>query len=209
MIRRLFFHRVQLFATPWTAACQSSLSFTVSQSLLKIMFIESMMPSRHLLLCHSLLLLPSIFSSHRVISDESAFHIRRPKYWSFSFSIHPSNNYSGLISSKTDWYDLLAVQQGSSKTEYCLYFYYSWPWECDIYVGKWSPDSEPKKQTGLPSQSQTMLDQHRTPHRDASVRHSSWNNRRMLTPFEQLTLREDEGGPGKHSLFLTSYSLIK
>ena len=145
MIRRLFFHRVQLFATPWTAACQSSLSFTVSQSLLKIMFIESMMPSRHLLLCHSLLLLPSIFSSHRVISDESAFHIRRPKYWSFSFSIHPSNNYSGLISSRTDWYDLLAVQQRNSKTEYCLYFYYSWPWECDIYVGKWSPDSEPKK----------------------------------------------------------------
>ena len=122
MIRKLFFHRVQLFVTPWTAACQSSLSFMMSQSLLKIMFIESMMPSSHLLLCHPLLLLPSIFSSLRVISDESAFHIRRPKYWSFSFSIHPSNIYSGLISSRTDWYDLLAVQQRSSKTEYCLYF---------------------------------------------------------------------------------------
>ena len=128
MIRKLlFFSRVWLFAAPCPAACQSSLSFTISQSLLKIMFIESKLSSNHLLQCHPLLLLPSIFPSVRVISNESAFHIRRPKYWSFGFSIHPSNDYSGLISSKTDWSDLLAVQHGSSKTKYCLYFYYSWP----------------------------------------------------------------------------------
>ena len=128
MIRKLlFFSCVWLFATPCTAACQSPLSFTISQSLLKIMFIESMLSFNHLLQCHPLLLLPSIFPSVRVISNEPAFHIRRPKYWSFSFSIHPSNEYSGLISSRTDWSDLLAVQHGSSKTKYCLYFYYSWP----------------------------------------------------------------------------------
>ena len=115
---------VQLFVTPWTAARQSSLSFTISQSLLKIMFIESMLSSNHLL-CHPLLFLPLIFPTVRVISNESAFHIQRPKYWSFSFNIHPSNDYSGLISSRTDWSDLLLVQHGSSKTKYCLYFYYS------------------------------------------------------------------------------------
>ena len=102
--------RVQLFVTPWTAACQASLSFITSQSLLKLMSIESMMPSNHLILCHSLLLPPSIFPSIRVFSSESALHIRWPKYWSFSFSVSPSNEYSGLISVRIDWFDLLAVQ---------------------------------------------------------------------------------------------------
>ena len=101
---------VQLFATPWTAARQASLSITNSQSLLKIMSIESVMPSNHLILCHSLLLLPSTFASIRVFSIESVLCIRWPKYWSFSFSISPSNEYSGLISFRMDWLDLLAVQ---------------------------------------------------------------------------------------------------
>ena len=94
---------------PWTAACQASLSFTVSQSLPKLMSIESVMPSNHLILCR-LLLLPSIFPSIRGFSSESALHIRWPKYSSFSFSISPSNEYSGLISFKIDWFDLLVVQ---------------------------------------------------------------------------------------------------
>ena len=100
---------VRLFVTPWTAARQASLSFTISQSLLKLMPIESVMPSNYLILCCPLLLLPSIFSSVRVISDELALHIRWPKYWSFSFSINLSKEYSGLISFRTDWFDLLAV----------------------------------------------------------------------------------------------------
>ena len=99
---------VRLFATPWTAAHQASLSFTISRSLLKLMSIESVMPSNHLIFCHPLLLLPSIFPSIRGFSNESALHIRWPKYWSFSFS--PSNEYSGLISFRMDWLDLLAVQ---------------------------------------------------------------------------------------------------
>ena len=102
---------VQLFATPWTAAPQASLSFTVSQSLLKLMSIESVMSSNHLILCRPLLLLPSIFTSIRVFSSESALRIRWPKYWSFSFSISPSNKYSGLVSFRIDWFDLLAVQR--------------------------------------------------------------------------------------------------
>ena len=97
-------------ATPWTAARQASLSITNSWSLIKFMSIESVMPSNHLILCHPLLLLPSIFSSIRVFSKESVLHIRLPKYWSFSFSIIPSNEYSGLISFRVDWFDLLAVQ---------------------------------------------------------------------------------------------------
>ena len=90
--------RVQLFVTPWSAARQASLSFTISQSLLKLLSIDSMMPSNHLILCGPLLLLPSIFPNIRVFSNESALHIRWPKYWSFSFNISPSNEYSGLIS---------------------------------------------------------------------------------------------------------------
>ena len=98
------------FATPWTAACHASLSITNSQSLLQLISIESVMPSNHLILCHPLLLLPSIFPSIRVFSNESALHIRWPKYWSFSFNISPSNEHSGLISFRMDWLDLLAVQ---------------------------------------------------------------------------------------------------
>ena len=100
---------VQLFVTPWTAACQASLSITNSQSLLKLMSSESVMPSNHLILCHPLLLLPPMFPSIRVFSSESVLHIRWPNYWRFSFSISPSNEYSGLISFKFDWFDL-AVQ---------------------------------------------------------------------------------------------------
>ena len=96
-------------ATPRTAACQAFLSFTISQSLLKLMSIESVMPSNHLILCHPFLL-PSIFSSIRVFSNESALRIRWPQYWSFSFRISPSNEYSGLISFRIDWFDLLALQ---------------------------------------------------------------------------------------------------
>ena len=96
--------------TPWTVACQASLSLTISQSLLKLMSTESMMPSNHLTLCHPLLLLPSIFPRIRVFSIESALHIRWPKYWSFSFSISSSSEYSGLVSFRIDWLDLLAVQ---------------------------------------------------------------------------------------------------
>ena len=97
-------------ATPWTAACQASLSITSSQSLLKLMSIESVMTSNHLILCHSLFLSPSIFPSIRVFSNESVLHIRWPKYWSFSFSISPSDEYSRLISFRIEWFDLLAAQ---------------------------------------------------------------------------------------------------
>ena len=101
---------VQLFATPWTVARQASLSFTISQSLLKFMSIESVRPSNHPILCHHLLLLLSIFPSICVFCNESALPIRWPKYWSFSFSISPSNDYSGLISFRIDWFNLLAAQ---------------------------------------------------------------------------------------------------
>ena len=104
------FSRVRLFETPWTAAGQASLSITNSWSLLKLMSIESVMPSNHLILYHPLFLWPSIFPSIRVFSNESALHITQPKYWSFSFSINPSNEYSGLISFRMDWLDLLVVQ---------------------------------------------------------------------------------------------------
>ena len=103
--------RIQLFATPWTAACQASLSIINSWSLLKPLSIESVMSSNHLILCCPPLLLPSIFPSIRVFSSESVLHIRWPKYWSFNFSISPSNKYSGLISFRMDWLDLLAVQR--------------------------------------------------------------------------------------------------
>ena len=102
--------RVQLFVTQWTAEHQDSLSFIISQSLLKLTSIESVMPSNHFILHRALLLLPSIFPSIRVFSDESTLWIRWPKYWSFSFSINLSNEYSGLISFRIDWFNLLAVQ---------------------------------------------------------------------------------------------------
>ena len=97
-------------ATPWTAACQDSLSFTISRSLLKLMSIELVISSKHLILCHPLLLLPTICPSIRIFSNELALRIKWPKYWSFSFSISPSSEYSGLISFKMDWLDLLAVR---------------------------------------------------------------------------------------------------
>ena len=100
---------VQVFVTPWTAACQASLSITNSRSLPKLMAIELVMPSNHLILCGPLLL-PSVFPSIRVFSNESALHIRWPKYWSFSFNISPSNEHPGLISFRMDWLDLLAIQ---------------------------------------------------------------------------------------------------
>ena len=101
---------VRLFVTPWTAACQAFLSITNSRGPPKLMSIESVMPSNHLILCCPLLLLPLIFSIIRVFSNESALRIRWPKYWSFSFNISPSNEHSGLISFRMDWLDLLAVQ---------------------------------------------------------------------------------------------------
>ena len=112
--------RVQLFVTPWTAACQASLSITNSWSLFKLMSIESVMPSNHLMLCYPLLLLPSIFPSHRVFSKELVLRIRWPKYWGFNFSISPSNEHSGLISFRL--VDLLAVQ-GTLKS-----FLQHWIW---------------------------------------------------------------------------------
>ena len=105
----------RVFATPWTAAHQASLSITSSQSLLRLLSIESVMLSSHLILCHPLLLPPSILPSIRVFSNKSVLRIRWPKYWSFSFSISPSNEYSGLISFRMDWLDLLAVH-GTLKT---------------------------------------------------------------------------------------------
>ena len=105
-----YLNHIRLYSTPWTAACQACLSITNSQSLPKPMSIESVMPSNHLVLCHPLLLLPSIFPSIRVFSNESALCIRWPKYWSFSFNISPSNEHPGLISFRMDWLDLLAVQ---------------------------------------------------------------------------------------------------
>ena len=101
---------VRLFAIPWITASQASLSITNSRSLPKLMSIESVMPSNHLILCHPLLLLPSIFPNISIFWKESALHIRRPKYWSFSFNISPSNEHPGLISFRMDWLDLLAVQ---------------------------------------------------------------------------------------------------
>ena len=104
------FSCVRLFATPWTTAHQASLSITNFRSLLKLMSIESVMPSNHLILCHPLLLLQSVFPSIRVLSNESVLPTRWPEYWSFSFNISPSNKHSGLISFRMDWLDLLAVQ---------------------------------------------------------------------------------------------------
>ena len=120
---------VRLFATLWTAACKASLSITISQSLLKLMSIESVVPSNHLIQCHPLLL--SVFPSITVFSNESALHIRWPKYWNFSFNISPSSEHPGLISFRMDWLDHLAVQgtlksllqQHSSKHTYIMEYY--------------------------------------------------------------------------------------
>ena len=111
---------ILLFTTPWTSACQASLSFTISQSLLKLMSIELVMPSNHLTFCHPLLLPPSIFPSIRVFSSDMVLHSRWPKYWSFTFSISPSYEYLGLISFRIDWFDLLAVQGSGLVAKSCL-----------------------------------------------------------------------------------------
>ena len=134
------FSTVWLFATPWTAACQASLSITNSRSLVKFMSIKLVISSNHLILCCPLLLLPSIFPSIRVFSNESALCIRWPKYWSFSFNISPSNEHSGLLSFRMDWFDLLAVQgtlkslfqHHSSKVsilQHSAFFIYTLPYE--------------------------------------------------------------------------------
>ena len=138
--------RVQLFVTPWTAACQASLSIINIQSLLKLMSIESVMPPNHLILCRPLLLPPSIIPSIRVFSNETVLRIRWPNYWSFSFSISPSNEYSGQISFRTDWLDLLAgqgtlkslLQHHSSKTSIlwcsaCFMVQFSHPYMHDYW----------------------------------------------------------------------------
>ena len=117
---------IRLFVTPWTATHQASLSITNSQSLPKLMSIESMMPSNHLILCHPLLLFPSIFPSIRVFSNESALCIRWPKYWSFSFNISPSNKHPGPISFRMDWLDLLAVQGTLNTTVQKHQFFSTW-----------------------------------------------------------------------------------
>ena len=110
---------VRLFATPWTAACQASLSITNSRSLPKLMPIESVMPSSHLILCHPLLLLPSIFPNIRVFSNESVLCIRWPKYWSFSFNISPSNEHPGPISLRIAWLDLLVAAAAAKSLQLC------------------------------------------------------------------------------------------
>ena len=128
--------------TAWTAACQASLFFTVPWSLLKLMPIDSVMPSNHLILCRPLLILSSTFSSIRVFSSESALHIRWPKYWSFSFCISPSNEYSWLISFRINWFDLVAaqgtlkslVQHHSSKASV---LHHSLSWESNSYIYTW------------------------------------------------------------------------
>ena len=114
---------IQPFATSWTAAHQASLSITISRSLLKLMPIEPMMPSNYVILCHPFLLPPSILPSIRVFSNESVLCIRWPKYWSFSFNFNPSNVYSGLISFRIDWFDLLAVQ-GTLSFFFLILFYF-------------------------------------------------------------------------------------
>ena len=113
----------QLFATPWTIACHASLSFTKSQSLLKLMSIKSVMPSNHLVLCCPLLLLPSIFPSNKVFPNDSVFYTSWPKYWSFRFRFSPSNEYSELISFRTDWFGLLVVQGALESEEGSLSTY--------------------------------------------------------------------------------------
>ena len=133
---------VQLFATPCTTAHQASRSITNSQSLLKLMPVESVMPSNHLILCHPLLLLSSIFPSIRVFSNESTLCIRWPKYWSFSFNISPLNEYSGLISLRMDWLDLLAVQwtlksllqPHSSKASKKHFYWFTYLWLCWVVI---------------------------------------------------------------------------
>ena len=127
---------VWLFSTPWTAAHRASLSITNSWSLLKLVSIASAMPSNHLILCCPLLLLPSIFPSIRVFSNESVLHIRWPKYWRFSFRISPSSEYSGLISFRIDWLDLLAVHSSKAAILRCSAFFIVQLWHPYMTTGK-------------------------------------------------------------------------
>ena len=131
---------VRLFETPWTAACQVSLSITNSWSLFKLISIELVMPSNHLIFCHPLLP-PSVFPSIRVFSNKSALHIRWPKYWSFSFTISPSSEYSGLISFRIDWFDVLAVQgtlRSLLQHHRYINFLKSWHLLCPLSAQKFS-----------------------------------------------------------------------
>ena len=130
--------RIKLFVTPRTAAYQASLSITNARSLLKLMSIKLVMPSNHLTLCHPFLLLPSIFPSIRVFSNESVLHIRWPKDWSFSLSISPPNEYSGLISFRTDWLDLLAVQRTLKSLLQCHSSKASVLWHLAFVIGQLS-----------------------------------------------------------------------
>ena len=139
--------RVWLFVMPWTAAHQASLSFTNSQSLLKLMSIQSVMPSNHLILCRPLLLLPSIFPSIRVFFNESVLCIRWPKYWSFSFSISPCNEYSGLISFRMNWLDLLAVQGTLRSLLYHHSSLASILWHSAFFTIQLSPPYMPTRKT--------------------------------------------------------------
>jgi len=134
--------RVQLFATPWIAARQASLSITNSWTSPKLMSIESVMPSSHLILCHPLLLLPPIPPSIRVFSNESTLRVRWPKYWSFSFSISPSNEHLGLISFRMDWLDLLAVQGtlrvfSNTTVEKHQFFGAQLSWQSNSHIHTW------------------------------------------------------------------------
>ena len=140
---------VQLFATPWTAAHQASLSFTSSWSLLKLISIESVMPSNHLILCHPLLFLPSIFPSIRVFSNDLALCIKWPKYWSFSFSISPSNECSGLISFRIDWFDLLAIQGTLKRLLNSIFFFSSCIKRMALKLGKQCMHSQVKLSKNL------------------------------------------------------------
>ena len=154
---------VWLFATPWTAACQASPSIANFWSLLKLMSIKLVMPSSHLLLCCLLLLLPSIFPSFGVFSNESVLHIRWPKYWNFSFNISPSNEYSGLISFRIDWFDLLAVQGTLKQTKALIL--------CSRYFFREQEKSLPKfllDNTSLPFSNPLIL------HKTTSAKKNIW-----------------------------------
>jgi len=132
-----------ILCNPWTAACQASLSFTISQSLLNLGSIESVMPSNHLIFCHPFILLPSIFPSIRVLSNDLTLHIRWPKYWSFSFSISPSNEYSGLISFRIDWLYLLlfkGLSRAFSIVQKHQFFGAQLSLWLNSYIHRWLPE---------------------------------------------------------------------
>ena len=171
---------VWLFVTPWTTACQASLSNTISWSLLKLMSIESVMPSNHLILCHPLFLLPPIFPSIRVFSQESALHIRWPKDWSFSFSISLSNEYSRLMSFRMDWLDLLAVQ-GTLKS---LLQHHSLKASI-LWCSAWLRN----KKSGFETQIQRLMMEHPPEFRETTTLPSRWS----WVDFQTVALRASRG----------------